>query len=165
MVIWIIGLSGAGKTTLGKRVFEKLKPETPNLVYLDGDELRKVWKDEKDFSLESRRRNASRVSNLCKLLDKQNIHVIASVLSIFPEWQKWNRENFTNYFQVYLKVPLRILKERDTKGLYNQEYPKDIVGIDIEFPTPYMPDLTLESYGENSNPDKLVEDICESIQL
>jgi adenylylsulfate kinase len=165
MVIWIIGLSGVGKTTLGRQLYEKLKIKTPNLVYLDGDDLRKVWNDEKDYSLEARKYNAARISNLCKLLDSQDIHVVASVLSIFPEWQKWNREKLSNYYQVYLTVPLDILKERDSKGLYNQENPKNVVGIDIDFPEPYMSDLTLESYGENSSPKKLLEKVHSSIQL
>ena len=40
MIVWLIGLSGAGKTTVGTRLAERLRPELPNLVYLDGDLLR-----------------------------------------------------------------------------------------------------------------------------
>ena len=158
-------MSGAGKTTLGKLVYNELKPENKNLVYLDGDDLRRVWKAESNYSLKSRKVNASRISNLCKLLDSQGIHVIASVLSVFPEWQKWNRENFSSYFQIYLKVPLHVLKSRDTKGLYSQKNSSDVVGVDIDFPEPYQSDLILESFGANNKRDSLVSEICENIKL
>ena len=39
-----------------------------------------------------------------QMLDKQGIHVVAAVLSIFPEWQQWNRENLSQYYEIYLQV-------------------------------------------------------------
>ena len=63
------------------------------------------------YTLKEREKNASRVSNFCKFLDSQGIDVVASILSNFPKWQKWNRENFSHYFQVYLDVPINILKK------------------------------------------------------
>lgn len=164
MVIWLIGLSGAGKSTVGRLLYQQLKSRNKNLVYLDGDDLRRIWKDERDFTESKRAVNAHRISNLCKLLDSQGIHVIASVLSIFPEWQKWNREKFSNYFQVYLKVPIEIVKARDTKGLYSMKNGKDVVGIDINFPEPYKSDLILNSYG-NNHPKSLVTQISNKIEL
>ena len=62
----------------------------------------------------------SKLLSLSKFLSNQNIHVIAAVLSIFPEWQKWNRENIVDYNEVYIKVPLDILEKRDTNNLYSQ---------------------------------------------
>ena len=87
MVVWLIGLSGAGKTTLGRLLHQRLAARLPNLVFLDGDDLRDVWGDNLGHSIEARRVNAHRISHLCRLLDRQGIHVIAAVLSMFPEWQ------------------------------------------------------------------------------
>ena len=95
-------------------------------------------------------KNASRVSNFCKFLDSQGIDVVASILSNFPKWQKWNRENFSHYFQVYLDVPINILKKRDTKGIYSNNNKKNIVGVDIKFNPPYKSDLHIKYNPENS---------------
>ena len=73
MVVWIIGLSGAGKTTVGKILFEQLRQSDPNWVLLDGDTLRDVWGDAVGHSIEGRALNAHRISNLCKLLDCQGL--------------------------------------------------------------------------------------------
>ena len=49
-VYWITGLSGAGKTTIGKLFYEELKTEHPNTVFLDGDMLRKVFGDDLGYT-------------------------------------------------------------------------------------------------------------------
>ena len=71
--------------------------------------------------------------------------VVASALSIFPDWQKWNRDNFSQYFEVFLDVPLETVIERDSKGIYKRALSGEmdnVVGIDIPFPKPPHPDMT-----------------------
>jgi adenylylsulfate kinase len=148
MVIWIIGLSGSGKTTLSELVYGRLKPRVPNLVRLDGDVLRDLFGNDVDHTIEGRRRNAQRLSVLSKFLADQGIHVIAAVLSIFPEWREWNRKNIPGYAEVYLKASLGTLRRRDTKNLYSRaltgELP-NVVGVDIPFPEPQAPDLVIDN--------------------
>jgi adenylylsulfate kinase len=148
MVLWMIGLSGAGKTTLSRIMYDRLKPTTPNLVILDGDVLRDLFGNDVDHSIEGRRRNAERLSHLTRFLADQGIHVIAAVLSIFPEWQKWNRENVPGYAEVYLRVPFDILKSRNEK-LYAPALRgelKNVVGVDINFPEPEHADLIIDNH-------------------
>ena len=119
MVIWLIGLSGSGKTTLGSPLYQRLKIRHKNLVFLDGDVLREVWGDSPGHDVEGRRINARRISHLCRMLDGQGIHVITAILSIFPEWQAWNRGHFSRYFEIFIDTPLEVVKQRDAKGLYS----------------------------------------------
>lgn len=156
MVIWLIGISGSGKTTLGDIIFKALKETRNDWVFLDGDGLREVWGGELGHSIADREVNAKRISKLCYLLDQQNVNVIASVLSIFPSWQTWNRENFSSYFEVYVKADISTVIERDTKGLYERSLKgelKDVVGVDIPFPEPVEADIVIET----SDPDETAE--------
>ncbi len=162
MVIWLIGLSGAGKTTIGMRLVERLRAAHDNIVFLDGDMLREVWGDDLGHDLEGRSKNARRVSHLCRLLDRQEVHVVTAILSVFPEWQRWNRREFSSYFQVFLDVPMEVLKARDSKGLYAAAARGDtanIVGLDIDFPTPVDSDLVLSGQEATQDPEKLVQRI------
>jgi cytidine diphosphoramidate kinase len=166
MVIWFIGLSGSGKTTLGIKLTEELRKKYDNVVFLDGDILRDVWGDDTDHSIKGREKNAKRISNLCKVLDKQGLFVVASVLSIFPDWQRWNRENFSEYFEIFLDVPMKVLLERDTKDLYKKAKKgelKNVVGLDIPFPKPYKPDLILSDWPSNESPDETLLKILKNI--
>ena len=165
MVIWLIGMSGAGKTTLARALHDQLKSEHANLVMLDGDVIRDVFPDV-DHSVEGRRRNAERISQLCRLLDSQGINVIAAVLSIFPDWQRWNRENFSRYFEIFLDIPLETLKQRDEKGLYAAAMAgkmKDVVGMDIPFPPPANPDLVLDALAQADGVASCVDRIASAM--
>jgi adenylylsulfate kinase len=166
MIIWLIGMSGAGKTTLGQKLHDRLEPENRSLVYLDGDTFRKIFSDEVGHTIEGRRKNAERISHFCQFLDDQKIHAIAAVLSIFPEWQEWNRENFSEYFEIFLDIPLPTLKARDSKGLYSggaEGTIKDVVGIDIPFPRPQHPDLVIDEALQDQGPDICVQRILDQL--
>ena len=54
-VFWITGLSGAGKSTVGKLLYNKIKKKYVDTIYLDGDELRAVFGKLENFELDSRR--------------------------------------------------------------------------------------------------------------
>jgi adenylyl-sulfate kinase len=166
MIIWLIGLSGAGKTTIAQSLYEKLKPGNPDLVFLDGDNLRDVWGDSLGHTVKARNVNAHRISHLCHMLDKQGINVIAAVLSMFPEWQDWNRQNFTEYFEVYLDAPMELLRERDSKGLYAGAEAgtiDNVVGIDLPFSQPVAPELILDGDVLRQPPETIANMILKAL--
>lgn len=163
MVIWFIGLSGSGKTTLSKALYQRLKPDLPNLVRLDGDVLRGVFGHDVGHTVGDRRRNAERLSHLTKMLADQRIHVIAAVLSIFPQWQEWNRERIPGYAEVYLKTSMETLRRRDTKGLYagaEKGEIENVVGVDIPFPEPENADLVIENDTDREDVSGLVDRVA-----
>lgn len=148
MVIWIIGLSGTGKTTLATQVVERVRQLNGKVVLLDGDLIRTLFGNDVDHTIEGRRRNAERLSVLSKFLADQGIHVVAAVLSIFPEWRHWNRENIPGYSEVYIKASMQTLLRRDIKNLYARATRGEIinvVGVDIPFPEPENPDMVIEN--------------------
>ena len=148
MVIWLIGMSGAGKTVIGKEVYALLKARKPNVVFLDGDNVREIMGKDLGHTITDRKINAGRITRLCKYLDSQGIDVVCSILSIFHESQEWNRAQIPQYFEVYIRVPFETLVDRDSKELYKKALAGEInnvVGIDIEFPPPINPDLIIDN--------------------
>ena len=153
MIIWIIGMSGAGKTVIGQQVHKEIIRSHPNTIFLDGDVFRLIMGDDLGHTVKDRKKNAGRFSRMCQFLDKQGFNVVCSILSIFPDSQKWNRENISDYFEVYLEVPFEELIRRDSKDLYQKALDgkiSDVVGVDIEFKPPTSPDLILKNDGSLS---------------
>ncbi|MCI9209317.1 MAG: adenylyl-sulfate kinase [Eubacterium sp.] len=160
-VYWITGLSGAGKTTIGKLFYEKLKTEHPNTVFLDGDMLRKVFGDDLGYTREERIKCAMRYSRLCAMLQEQGMHVVCCTISMFDCVRDWNRENINNYREIYIKVSMDTLRNRDQKGLYSgasKEERKEVAGIHVEVEEPKQPDLILWNDGDRT-PAEQVEAI------
>ncbi len=160
-VYWITGLSGAGKTTIGKLFYEKLKTDHPNTVFLDGDMLRKVFGDDLGYTREERIKCAMRYSRLCAMLQEQGMHVVCCTISMFDCVRDWNRENINNYREIYIKVSMDTLRNRDQKGLYSgasKEERKEVAGIHVEVEEPKQPDLILWNDGDRT-PAEQVEAI------
>lgn len=146
MVIWVIGLAGAGKTSVGRALHAMLKQSGRATVFLDGDDVRAMMDNDLGHTLEDRRRNGRRMSRICHYLDSQGIDVVCATLSQFDEHQIWNRANNSRYFEVYLDVPMDVLAKRDQKGLYSGARAgtiKNVVGVDMPFPPPKNPDLVI----------------------
>ena len=166
MVIWLVGLAGAGKTVIGREVFALLRERKPNVVFLDGDDVREIMGGDLGHTVEDRRKNAWRVCHLCEYLDRQGIDVVCAILSIFHDTQRWNRENVSQYFEVYIDVPMQELIARDQKGLYSQALAgnrRDVVGIDIPFDPPPERDLVVHNAGPFKPPATLADDIIRAL--
>lgn len=170
MVVWLVGLSGAGKTTIGEALCAHWRQTTPNVVLVDGDQVRKFWGVDQlaqDYSLEARRQNAQRIVECCRWLDRQGIHVVCSILCIFDDIMTANRGLFEEYLQVHLQCSLPTLQHRDPKGLYSEASKGSdgpIVGIDIPYSAPINCDLTLSTDKGSPPPDHLARQIFTLIQ-
>jgi cytidine diphosphoramidate kinase len=165
MVIWIIGLSGSGKTTLGRALTARWRATAPNTVLVDGDEVRRLFAHDRSdtaYSLAGRRLNAERVTALCAWLDGQGINVVCCLLSLFPEMRAGNRQRFSRYFEVYLKAPIEALAARDTKDLYGPALRgerRQVAGVDLPFPEPTAPDLTIDTAGPLPDIGQLADEV------
>ena len=165
MVIWLVGLSSAGKTTLGRQVYKLWKKSAPNTVFVDGDEIRRIFKQDQGpeaYSIEGRAANALRIAELCAWLDKQQINVVCAILSIFEDTRRWNRMTYSKYFEVYIAVPLEVLIQRDVKNLYRPAMrgeTKNVVGVDIPFVPPEAPDWIFDNSPEGIDPRAVAEEI------
>ena len=149
---WITGLSGAGKTTVGNRLYYELKKYKENVVLLDGDILKKVVMDNDDeniYSYDARKKRAIKYSKICKMLTDQGMIVICCTIAMYDEVRNWNRKNNKRYVEVFLDVPMRVLLMRNQKGLYSDEHNGNhsLVGVNIEPEFPKFPDIRILNDG------------------
>ncbi len=166
MVVWIIGLSGAGKTTLANEVIAHVRRAQRNVVLIDGDMVREVFGNDLGHTMEDRRTNARRICQLGKLLDDQGINVVCAILSLFPESRSWNREHLKSYYEVFIDTPLQDLVQRDSKGIYrrfNSGEIRDVAGMDIEFTRPDSADLTINNINSRESLLGYAKTIAEKI--
>lgn len=147
-VYWLTGLSGAGKTTTGRALFDLLKPLNPSTIFLDGDEIRAAVAEDLGYSRADRELCARRYSRLCALLSKQGIDVIIATISMFRDVHTLNRREIPRYREIYLRVPMAVLRKRDPKGIYANG--TEVVGAGVEVEEPEAPDLVLEGAGNIS---------------
>ena len=169
-VIWITGLSGSGKTTLAKELYRVLSKQTSAITHLDGDVLREIFgttaTEQKYYERPQRLALAMSYARLCNLLSSQGLTVIISTISMFDEIYNWNRKNLPNYFEVYLKVPLDVLKSRDPKKLYQlfeKGKLKNVSGLDLPVDEPTSPDLLI-GFQRNTTPAEIATAIMTKVQ-
>ena len=164
IVVWITGLSGAGKSTISRRVAQIIRQGGSNCILLDGDEIRQVFPDlQAGHDRESRLLQAHRNSGLAKLLSDQGHTVIFATMSLFVEIQEWNRLNFPAYLEVFVDVPIKLLEERDSKGLYSrakQGLVKNVVGIHLDYDRPGSPDLVVDNSGDITEVEAIAQEIA-----
>ena len=151
-VVWITGLSGAGKSTLAEGLTSRLRRTGKPVVMLDGDLLREALGISAEQSANYDRRSrcdvALKYSRICRLIACQGTIVVISTISMFKEVYNWNRKNLPSYFEVYLKVSMKELQRRDSKGIYKRFADgelKNIAGVDISIDEPAAPDFLIET--------------------
>jgi len=165
-VYWFTGLSGAGKTTIGTLFFKHLRSQKDNVVYLDGDVLREVFGGNHGHAIEERQLLAMRYSRLCNMLANQGADVVCATISMFHDVRSWNRENISNYVEVYVKVPIEVLIERDQKKLYSRSLRgeiKNVMGVDVDIEEPGSPDVTILNDGKKA-PEIIIQDLLKKLK-
>ena len=147
-LLWITGLSGSGKTTVSKIIYNQLKKKYSNIILLDGDVLRKKLKIKKSdhFLNISRTKIGLMYVDVCKKYIEKKKFVIIATMSLKSIVQNKYKKIQNNY-DVFLDVPLKELKRRDPKNLYKKFRNKqisNIVGLDLKFDKPSNPSLNIK---------------------
>ena len=162
-VIWITGLSGAGKSTIARATVKQLRTQGEQSVLIDGDEIRDAIRDpHTGHDPTSRLANAYRICRLAQLLAKQGQTVIVATMSIFHEIHAWNRDQLPNYFEVWVEVDLDALRTRDARGLYSRAQSgeaKNVAGLDLGYERPLHPDLILTNNPPLRKPEELASEL------
>lgn len=169
MVVWITGLSGVGKTTVGERLWRLWRQSEPNTVLIDGDVVRQLFgmRGEGDpYSLRGRRENAERIVEMCCWLDRQDINIVCCLLAVFDDILDRNRGLFARYLEARLVAPLEILRARDPKGLYSRAAAgelRNMVGVDLPYDLRSRPDMLIDTSGARSA-EQIAADIHERVK-
>jgi adenylylsulfate kinase len=119
--IWFTGLPSAGKTTLAQQLHQKLCERSIASVIIDGDDFRKSFCSDLDFSLESRRENIRRAASMARLVINSGVVAICSFVSPTRSIRQLAKTivGDESFVEVYVSTPLEICKQRDVKGLYH----------------------------------------------
>jgi len=165
-LIWITGLSGSGKTTIGKEVYIKLKKDYIDTVFLDGDNFREILGNDLGHKPKDRLENAKRIHRMCKFLISQNINVVCATMSLYKEVHDLNRKEINNYIEVFIECDITELIRRDQKGLYSKAVKGDIqnvIGVNLPYDKPTNCELMINN-SEEINLKQKVQEILNLIK-
>lgn len=144
-VIWLMGLSASGKTTLASYLCEYLKSKNITAVHLDGDNVRKGLNIDLGYSKEDRYENIRRITEIAKLLSSQDIVVVCSFITPYNKLRSLiTRIIGSNLYLFYLKCSLDECVKRDPKGLY-KKLPTSMTGVCDLFEAPKIVNLIIDT--------------------
>ncbi|OXM86743.1 adenylyl-sulfate kinase [Paenibacillus rigui] len=147
--IWLTGLPSSGKTTTALALTAALQDRGVKVECLDGDELRREVGRELGFSKEDRLENIRRAVYISKLLNRNGVTTILSMIAPYLEMRDYARAQLESYVEVYVHCPLEECVRRDVKGLYAQARQGGIAaftGIGDVYEPPKHPDITIHTH-------------------
>jgi adenylyl-sulfate kinase len=149
-VVWLTGLSGAGKSTIANGVEQQLHARGVRTCLLDGDNVRHGLCVDLGFTEPDRVENIRRVAEVAKLMVGAGLVVIVSLISPFRTERTMARALFEpgEFFEVFVDAPLDVAEARDPKGLYRKARRGELpgfTGIDSPYEAPEAPELHLQT--------------------
>ena len=142
ILFWITGLSGTGKTTLGKKIHKDISKIYGPTIMVSGDDIRKIF-TLKGYNYNERLVILKKYSLFAKYITEQKINIILTVVGMIEEQRKWNRTNIENYIEIYIKSTIKDIVKLNKKKIYHQKNSGEIVGIEIKPEYPKKPDIKI----------------------
>ena len=140
--VWLTGLSGAGKTTIGRAVAGELERRGLHVELLDGDVVRTHLSKGLGYSHEDRDTNIERIGWVASRLTRHGAAVVVAAISPYDATRKRVRaliEEHGPFVEVWVKAPVEECARRDTKGLYAKAFAGEIsqfTGVDDPYEDP-----------------------------
>ncbi len=167
LTVWFTGLSGAGKTTIGRAVWAELLTQGLTAEFLDADHLRKHLNRDLGFSKEDRDENIRRIGFAAHLLTRQGVVALVAAISPYRVVREEVRRTIGNFLEVYVSTPLGVCERRDPKGLYKKARAGELrgfTGVDDPYEPPLAPEIQIDTDRENikESTDKVVGAVLRS---
>lgn len=146
-VVWLTGLSGAGKSTIGEALRDRLLSRGARVEYLDGDALRASLPGT-GFTRDERNAHVTRVGFFASRLEYHGVVVICALISPYAEARRAARALCQRFVEVHVATPLAECERRDPKGLYGRVRRGEIsgfTGIDDPYEAPAAPEITIDT--------------------
>ena len=150
VTIWLTGLSGSGKSTIAVEIEHALLENRHQAYILDRDNIRHGLNKNLGFSPDDRSENIRRIGEVSKLFTDANIITITAFISPYRQdrdnARKLQKEG--EFIEIYVKCPLDVCEQRDTKGLYKKARAgevKEFTGISAPYEEPVNPELTIDT--------------------
>jgi 3'(2'), 5'-bisphosphate nucleotidase len=150
-VIWFTGLSGAGKSTIARRVVAALESQGTPVEYLDGDAVREIFPTT-GFTRAERDAHIRRVGWVASRLERHGVTVVASLVAPYEESRRFVRGLCRRFVEIWVATPLAECERRDAKGLYARARAGQIpnfTGLDDPYEPPPSPELTVDTTGRS----------------
>jgi bifunctional enzyme CysN/CysC len=149
-VLWLTGLSGAGKSAIANRIEKQLAAQGRHTYLLDGDNVRHGLNKDLGFAAQDRVENIRRVAEVSRLMVDAGLIVLVSFISPFRAERRMARALFEpgEFFEVFIDTPLAVAEGRDVKGLYRKARRgelKNFTGIDSPYETPERPEIRIDT--------------------
>jgi bifunctional enzyme CysN/CysC len=149
-VVWLTGLSGAGKSTIANLVDRRLHALGRHTYLLDGDNVRHGLNRDLGFTEEDRVENIRRVAEVAKLMADAGLIVITAFISPFRAERRMARELMGDgeFVEVFVDAPLAVAEARDVKGLYAKARAgalPNFTGIDSPYEAPEAAEIVIDT--------------------
>jgi bifunctional enzyme CysN/CysC len=149
-VLWLTGLSGAGKSTIANRIEKLLTARGRHTYLLDGDNVRHGLSKDLGFTAQDRVENIRRVAEVARLMVDAGLIVLVSFISPFRSERRMARDLFApgEFFEVFIDTPLEEAERRDVKGLYAKARRGELAnftGIDSPYEVPERPEIHIDT--------------------
>jgi adenylyl-sulfate kinase len=151
-VLWLTGLSGAGKSTIAERVAAELRRRGRRVEVLDGDAIRENLSKGLGFSKEDRDTNIRRIGFVAELLARNGVVVIVAAISPYRAIRDEVRSRIEQFVEVHVHCSLDELMRRDVKGLYRRALAGEIphfTGVSDPYEAPLDPELVVDTAVES----------------
>jgi bifunctional enzyme CysN/CysC len=149
-VLWLTGLSGAGKSSIANRIEKLLSAQGRHTYLLDGDNVRHGLNKDLGFAAQDRVENIRRVAEVARLMVDAGLIVLVSFISPFRAERSMARALFApgEFLEIFVDTPLAVAESRDVKGLYRKARRGELqnfTGIDSPYEAPEHPEIRIDT--------------------
>lgn len=164
--IWFTGMSGSGKSTIGRAVGEAMRARGYRVEVLDSGRIRQQLNRNLGFTREEIETNLVRLGYECKLLNRHGVVVVVTAVSPYRDVRDRLREEIGDFIEVHTRCPMEVLVKRGAGELFDKAQRGEIshvAGINAPYEEPLKPEVLLNT--DETSVEESVQQVAATLEL